>query len=376
MVRQDYYEILGVPRDADDKTIKSAYRKIALQNHPDRNPNNPEAEKRFKEASEAYQVLSDPEKRRIYDNYGHDGLKGQGFSGFSSFEDIFSSMGGIFEEFFNFGGGRRRSGPRRGRDLQYELTIDFEEAVFGASKTFDVERFEPCVHCKATGIEPGSTAATCPTCQGHGQVRRSQGFFTLTTTCPHCGGSGRVIKDPCKACKGQGKTLEKTQVSINIPAGVEQGNQLRIAGKGEPGDANGPAGDLYIFLNVEEHEFFQRRGNDLIAQLPISFCQAALGSTISVPTLDGENKLQIPKATQPGDILRIPGKGVPHVRGYGRGDLLMQVQVEVPRHLNKRQKELLMEFAGCETANKPGKKSKKEQKESWFDKIKQLALGE
>jgi len=376
MVRKDYYEILGVPRSAGDDEIKKSYRQIALKCHPDRNPNNPEAEKKFKEASEAYQVLSDPEKRRTYDAYGHDGLRGSGFSGFSSFEDIFSSMGGIFEEFFGFGG-RRRSGASRGHDLRYDMEIDFEEAVFGVTKNVDVERYEPCIQCKGTGLEPGHSAATCPTCGGHGQVRRSQGFFTLTTTCPHCNGAGRLITHPCKNCRGTGKSLEKAAITINIPAGVEDGNQLRIAGKGEPGERNGTAGDLYVFLHVRPHDFFERRGNDLVAELPVSFCQATLGATVSVPTLEGEAQVAIPRGTQPGAVLRVSGKGVPNVRGYGRGDILLRVQVHIPTHLTTRQAELLHEFNLCETSETHKKKrDKKNKKESWLDKIKQLALGD
>lgn len=374
MVREDYYEILGVPRNASAADIKKAYRQIALKFHPDRNPGNHEAEQTFKEASESYQVLSDPEKRQIYDNYGHDGLKGRGFTGFSNFEDIFSSMGGIFEEFFSFGTGRRRSGSRRGRDLRYDLEIEFEEAVFGVTKSFEIERYEPCLQCKGTGIEPGTTTKSCPTCGGAGQVRRSQGFFTLTTTCPHCDGAGQLITDPCHACRGSGKTLEKSKVTVNIPAGVENGNQLRVAGKGEPGQSNASAGDLYVFLHVLPHEYLERRGDDLIAELPISLCQASLGATVSVPTLDGETNVRIPKGTQPNSVIKVSGKGVPHIRGYGRGDLLFQVRVTIPKKLTKRQEELLREFAECE--DKAHLRERKSKKESWFERIKQLALGE
>jgi molecular chaperone DnaJ len=373
MVRKDYYEILGVARAAGDGEIKKAYRKIALECHPDRNPESPEAEKRFKEASEAYQVLSDPEKRRIYDTYGHDGLKGQGFTGFSNFEDIFASMGGIFEEFFNFGGGRRRQGPRRGADLRYDLEIDFEEAVFGAAKSFEISQYVQCSRCQGSTMEPGTSAVTCPSCGGAGEVRRSQGFFMLTTTCPHCRGAGRIVQQPCRTCSGKGKVLETSEVKVNIPAGVEDGNQLRISGRGEPGGNNGATGDLYVFLRVREHDFFQRRGNDLVAELPVSFCQATLGATIEAPTLDGQVNVKIPRGTQHGQTIRVAGKGVPHVRGYGRGDLLFVATVEVPRQLTKEQEDLLRQFAACDEAAKPAK-AKTKKKESWIDKIKALAL--
>jgi len=372
MVQKDYYEILGIQRNATDSEIKSAYRKIALASHPDRNPNNPEAEKRFKEASEAYQVLSDAEKRRIYDQYGHDGLKGRGFSGFSTFEDIFSSMGGIFEEFFNFGGGRRRAGARRGADLRLDLEIDFEEAVFGVVKDVSIDRHQTCGRCSGTKMEPGSSAATCPTCGGAGQVRRSQGFFTLNTTCPHCRGTGQIIQQPCKECGGKGTVLENGKLSINIPAGVEDGNQLRLSGKGESGEGRGAAGDLYIFLHVRPHEYFQRRGNDLIAELPISFCHAALGATIEAPTLEGATTVKIPKGTQPGETIKVAGQGVPFVQGYGRGDLIFLVTIDVPRRLSKEQERLLMEFSKL---SQDAKSVKTRKKESWFDKIKDIALG-
>ncbi len=374
MIRRDYYDVLGVARDAADGEIKKAYRKIALECHPDRHPDSPDAEKKFKEASEAYQVLSDPEKRRVYDAYGHEGLKGQGFTGFSNFEDIFASMGGIFEEFFNFGGGgRRRNGPHRGADLRYDMEIDFEEAVFGAEKTIEVSQYVPCARCQGTMMEPGTSAVTCPSCNGRGEVRRSQGFFTLTTTCPHCRGAGRVVQHPCRECSGKGKVLQTTEVKVNVPAGVEDGNQLRLSGRGEPGGNNGPTGDLYIFLHVRRHEFFQRRGNDLVAELPISFCQAALGATIEAPTLDGPVNVKIPRGTQAGQTIRVPGKGVPHMRGYGRGDLHFVVNLEVPRHLTKEQEDLLRQFAVCEDGAKPAK-SKAKKKESWIEKIKALAL--
>lgn len=377
MVRSDYYEILGVPRDAGDATVKSAYRKIALQSHPDRNPDDPVAEKRFKEASEAYQVLSDPEKRRVYDAYGHDGLKGQGFNGFSNFEDIFSSMGGIFEEFFSFGGGRRRSGPRRGADLRLDFELEFEESVFGATKDVEVKRYVACTRCGGNRMEPGTDAVTCPTCGGSGQVRRNQGFFTLTTTCPHCRGAGRIIQQPCRECNGTGQETETSSVTVNIPAGVEDGNRLRVAGKGEVGEHGGPPGDLYIVLNVQPHDFFERRGNDLLAELPITFCQAALGAEVEIPTLDDTITVKIPRGTQPGQAIKIPKKGVPFVQGYGRGDLVFLVNVEIPKKLTSQQEQLLRDFANCASDNgrRASLRGKKKKKESWLDRIKDIALG-
>ncbi len=373
MVQKDYYDILSVAKSATGADIKSAYRKIALESHPDRNPDDPKAEKRFKEASEAYQVLSDPERRRIYDAYGHDGLKGQGYQGFSNFEDVFSSMGGIFEEFFNFGGGRRRSGPRRGADLRHDLELDFEEAVFGITKNIDIERYVTCERCHGSRMEPDTSAATCPTCGGTGQVRRNQGFFTLTTTCPHCRGAGQIIQHPCTECSGDGKVIDTSEVTVNIPAGVEDGNRLRVSGKGEVGDRSGPPGDLYIFLSVLPHDFFRRRDNDLVAELPLDFCQATLGAEVEVPTLDGTVKVKVPRGTQPGTAIKLSGKGVPYVQGYGRGDLVFLANVEIPRKLSKHQEELLREFSACTSDN--GRRVGEKKKENWLDRIKHIALG-
>jgi len=350
MARRDYYEILGVSRDATEEEIKKAYRKAALKYHPDRNPGDKEAEEKFKEAAEAYEVLRDPEKRRLYDQFGHEGLKGTGFTGFSGFEDIFSSFSDIFEEFFGFGRstrsrGRSRSQARAGRDLRYDLTISFMDAAFGKDTEIEISRLEPCIICRATGIKPGSNPAVCPYCHGRGEIVRSQGFFTMSTTCSYCRGQGQVITDPCPDCRGQGQVKKRRKLSIKIPAGVETGSRLRLRGEGEPGLNGGPPGDLYIYIQVEPHEFFQRNGNDIICQIPISFPQAALGADIEIPTLSGTKKISIPPGIQSGETICLKGEGIPYLKGGGRGDQIVQVIVRTPTKLTKRQEELLREFA-------------------------------
>ncbi|MBZ0273157.1 molecular chaperone DnaJ [bacterium] len=373
-VKRDYYEILGVPRTADAARIKRAYREIAVKNHPDKNPDNPEAESRFKEASEAYQVLSDAEKRQVYDRLGHEGLRGSGYQGFTGdFSDIFSSMGSIFEEIFGMsGGGRQRSrgGPNRGDDLRFDLEIPFEEAAFGVEKRIEVGKRATCLTCKGTGAEAGSQPARCPLCHGAGQVRRTQGFFSITSTCPNCGGAGQVIANPCKDCTGSGRIVEKSHVSVRIPAGVEDGMRLRVPGKGEDGERGGPSGDLYVFIHVAEHEYFQRRDADVVIEVPVQFHEAALGADLPVPTLDGEAELAIPAGTQNGDVVRMRGKGIPFLRGYGRGDQLCVIRVEVPKKLTKRQKELLAEFGEIENGRKPAKNA------GIFERFKQFAAGD
>ncbi len=348
--KRDYYEVLGVGRDADDEGLKKAYRKLALKFHPDRNPGDTEAENKFKEAAEAYEVLRDPQKRRIYDQYGHQGLEGSGFSGFSGFEDIFSSFGSIFEDLFGFnGGGRRaRSGVQRGADLRYDLRLRFRDAVFGTTTEIDVEKMELCGSCHGSRCEPGTHPDTCGQCQGAGQVSRSQGFFTVRTTCPRCRGTGQVIPSPCKECRGIGQVLTSKRVSVRIPAGVDTGSRLRLSGEGEPGARGGPSGDLYVFIHVESHEFFQRDGNNVICQVPISFVQATLGDEITVKTLDGEASLRVPRGTQFGDALRLPGKGIPSLRTGRRGEQIVQLLIKTPTSLSKRQEQLLREFAKLE----------------------------
>ena len=348
MTKKDYYEILGVAKTATEDEIKKNYRKIAMQCHPDKNPGDKQAEDRFKEAAEAYEVLSDKQKREIYDHYGHAGLSNTGFQGFSGFDDIFSNFGDIFEDVFGFGQtrgrGRGRAGARAGADLRYDLRISFLDAAFGITRTIDLEKLYTCSNCNGTGAAPGTSPTTCPTCHGRGQVVQSSGFFTISSTCPHCHGQGKFITKPCTVCRGTGKERKQKQVELKIPAGVETGSRLRLRGEGEAGEMGGPSGDLYVFLQVEEHEFFIREQDDIICRVPISFVQAALGATIEVPTLKETEKIKIPKGTQNGHLFRLKGKGFPHVRGYGRGDQIIEVHVQIPTQLSRKQEELLKEF--------------------------------
>lgn len=345
MEDKDYYKILGVSRNATEEEIKKAYRKLAMQYHPDRNPGDKEAEEKFKLASEAYEVLRDPQKREIYDHYGIEGLKGTGFTGFRGFEDIFSAFSDIFEDFFGFGTtSRRRSRPRQGADLRYDLKISFYDAAFGKETEIEIPKTINCETCNGTGIKPGTRPAICPVCKGAGQVTRSQGFFTITTTCSHCHGEGQYITHPCKECRGTGRVKKKKKIHISIPPGVDSGSKLRIRGEGEEGERGGPPGDLYVFIYVEPHEFFNREGDDILCQVPISFPQAALGAEIEVPTLDGKKNLTIPKGIESGELLRIKGEGFPRIKGSGRGDLIVQIMIKTPKNLTKRQEELLREF--------------------------------
>lgn len=348
--KRDYYEVLGIRRDAKADEIKSTYRKVALKYHPDRNPGDKSAEEKFKEAAEAYSVLSDPEKRRIYDQFGHQGLQGTA-GGHAGFEDIFSSFGDIFEEFFGFrtGGRRSRRGMMRGNDLRYDLTIEFMEAAFGLDTRIDIERLETCPTCKGTGAKPGTEPEVCAQCRGTGQFIRTQGFFSVKTTCPNCRGEGMVIREHCPECRGRKQVMVNKKVSLKVPAGVDTGSKLRLAGEGEPGLNGGPPGDLYVFIQVRPHNFFQRRNNDVICTVELSFIQAALGDEISVPTLTGEETLKIPKGTQYGDIFRLSGEGIPSLRSKARGDQIVQVALKTPGHLNKRQEELLKEFSKIES---------------------------
>ncbi len=345
---KDYYEVLSVNKSATPSELKAAYRKAALKYHPDRNQGDQAAEEKFKEASEAYDVLSDENKRKIYDQFGHQGLSGQGFQGFNDMGDIFSSFGSIFEEFFGGSSGRRSRGDHHsqsGRNMQYELEIDFKEAVFGGQREIKFERPITCTSCKGTRAKAGSSVERCHTCGGAGQVRRSQGFFSIATTCPTCRGEGTQIKDKCPSCKGQGQTLEERKIQVKIPAGVDSGIKLRISGEGEGGMSGGHAGDLYVELMVKEHPKFKREEYDLYTVAQIGIAQAALGCKIKIETLDGEEQINISHGTDPGHIITIPGKGVPHLKGIGRGNLHVEIHVRIPKKLNKEQKELLQKFA-------------------------------
>jgi len=346
MTKRCYYEILSVSRNATEEDIKKSYRRLAMQYHPDRNPGDREAEERFKEAAEAYEVLSDPQKREIYNQYGHEGLSSSGFQGFSGFEDIFSSFGDIFGDIFGFsnGRGRSRTSARAGADLRYDLQISFMEAAFGLNKDIEIEKLARCHECGGSGSAPGTSPEVCPRCRGRGQVTQSSGFFSISSICPNCRGQGQIITQPCRNCRGGGREKIKKTVQIKIPAGVETGSRLRLRGEGEPGEYGGPNGDLYIFIHVQEHEFFQRSDDDIICRVPISFVQAALGDSIEVPTLTGTEKLKIPRGTQGGKIFRLKGKGIAHLRGFGRGDQIIETVVTIPTNLNRRQEEILKEF--------------------------------
>jgi molecular chaperone DnaJ len=350
--------VLGVNRTATEQEVKSAYRKMALQHHPDRNPNNPEAEEKFKEVTEAYAVLADSEKRGMYDRYGHAGVSNAGASGFDA--SIFQDFSDIFGDFFGFGdifggsGGRRRSRAQRGPDLREDLSLDFEEAVFGTETKVTVRRHETCEDCRGSGTALGKSPVSCRSCGGHGQVRYQQGFFSIARTCPTCQGAGTVITDPCPKCKGEGRLLRQRTIDAKIPAGVEDGTRIRFAGLGEAGVFGGSPGDLYVVLHVKEHPFFEREGNDLHCVIPISFTQAALGTEIHVPTLDGDHNLKIPDGTQSGTTFRVRSKGVPVLNGHGKGDLFVEVRVQTPGKLTKRQRELLQELeTTSHVENKP-----------------------
>jgi molecular chaperone DnaJ len=347
VTKADYYDVLGVARTASDQELKAAYRKLAMQHHPDRNHGSSTSEERFKACSEAYQVLSDPQKRAAYDRYGHAGLGAAGFDGnpFAGAQDIGDIFGDLFGEMFNMGGGSRRaSRVQKGRDIRYDLTIEFEEAVFGKETQVMIGRMEACKDCRGTGTATGRGPATCPHCQGRGQVRYQQGFFSIARSCNHCGGTGTVINDPCTTCRGEGRVERQHEIAVNIPAGVEDGTRIRYQGEGDTGRFGGPAGDLYIVLRVRSHKFFERDGNDLHCVIPVSFPQAALGAEINLTTLDGETRLKIPEGTQSGQEFRIRGKGVPHLNEYGRGDLIAKIVVRTPTKLTKAQKELLREL--------------------------------
>jgi molecular chaperone DnaJ len=361
--KRDYYEVLGVDRKASEDDIKKAYRKLAMQHHPDRNPGDAAAEAKFKEAAEAYGVLSETEQRARYDQFGHQAF-GQGgqYAGpqFTNMEDIFEAFGGtIFGDLF--GGGRRRSGPQSGRDLQIKLDITLAEIDTGTTRTISLKRREHCKTCKGTGAKPGTSPTACATCGGRGQIHRNQGFFTMAAPCPRCRGAGQVIESPCGTCKGGGKTEEKVEIAINIPAGIEEGVRLRVANEGDAGDAGAPRGDLYCIVRELEHKAFQRNGADLICELPFSYTQLALGDKVEIPTLRGRAEMTIPAGTPNGKVFRLKNQGLPQLDGRGRGDQLVRVFIEVPTKLTDRQKELLREFAEHE--------NKRTGNKSFFEKI-------
>jgi len=369
----DYYEVLGVGRNASPEEIKSAYRKAALRWHPDRNPEHKErAQEHFREATEAYSVLSDPQKRAAYDHYGHAGISGVGFPGgfdrtiFEEFSDIFGDFFG-FEDFFGTGR-RRRPRAQRGADLRYDMTLTFDEAAAGVQSKVKIPRVEPCSACNATGAKAGSAVAVCQSCAGRGQVRYQQGFFTISRTCPSCQGAGQVIRERCPHCDGEGRVERERTIEVRIPPGVDSQTRLRISGEGEPGVSGGPQGDLYIVLEVKEHPFFQRRNADLYCTIPISFAQAALGAELTVPTLDGEEKLKIPEGTQTGSVFRLKGKGLPDPHGGGKGDLYVHVQVVTPSKLTREQRKLLQTLA--ETLRQDNRPA--ERNSSLFEKVKDI----
>jgi molecular chaperone DnaJ len=371
--KRDYYEILEVSRTATDQEIKSSYRKLALKFHPDRNQGDKTAEEKFKEAAEAYAILSDSDKRARYDRFGHAGVGGaaQGFdpSQFTGFEDIFGGLGDIF----GFGGGRR-SGPQRGADLRYDLEIKFEQAAKGVETHIQIPRHETCESCKGNGAAPGTTPTTCPQCRGTGQLRYQQGFFTVARTCGQCRGAGKVITKPCPECKGAGTKEQHRKLTVKIPAGIATGQRLRLSGEGEAGSLGGPPGDLYVVIYVREHEFFQRDGNNLHCTVPLAFTTLALGSEIKVPGIDGEESLKIPESTQTGSTFRLRGKGMPDVSGRGRGDLLVTVQAITPKKLSKEQKKLLEQLAATlpEQKVKPKDRDEEDDDRGIFGKVKDI----
>lgn len=363
MSKRDYYEVLGVPKNASKEDIKKAYRKLAVKYHPDRNPGDEKAEEMFKEATEAYEVLYDDKRRQAYDQFGFAGVEGmgtgaggQGFSGFRDFEDIFGDFGDIFGSFFGGGGGRSgRSdrGVRRGADLRYNLDISFKDAVFGTRVEVSYDRHVTCPSCGGNGAETGSGRKVCPTCGGSGQVRRSSGFFSIASPCPTCNGEGYVIDNPCTMCHGSGVISKHQKLKVTIPPGIESGKRINIPGQGDAGPNGGPAGDLFVYVRVRPHDFFERHGNDIYCVVPISFTQAALGAEIMVPTLEGKKvKVRVPPGTQNGKILRLKNEGVPHLHNSTRrGDLYIKIRVDVPKHLSSRAKSLLKELAEMEGEN-------------------------
>ncbi|SCG83623.1 molecular chaperone DnaJ [Proteiniborus sp. DW1] len=377
MSKRDYYEVLGVDKNATEQEIKKAFRQLAKKYHPDLNPDNKDAEQKFKEVNEAYEVLSDPDKKARYDRFGHEGVSGQA-GGFSQGFEGFGGFGDIFEDIFDmFGGGfsssTRRNAPRKGSDIKYRLDIEFEEAVFGVDKEIEFKRTENCSKCSGTGAEPGTSKIKCPKCNGSGEVKYAQstpfGQFVRVGTCDRCNGQGEIIDKPCSKCSGSGKERKARKINIKIPAGVDTGSVIPLRGEGEAGEKGGSHGDLYIYINVKPHEIFTREGNDIYCEVPISFVQAALGGEIEIPSLEEKIKHIIPEGTQTDTVLKFKGKGIPNVRGYGRGDQYVKVVVQVPTKLTDKQREILKQFA-VESGEKVY-----EHKKGFFDKVKDAFSG-
>ena len=369
MAKRDYYEVLGVDRKATPEQLKKAFRKAALKYHPDRNPDDKEAEAKFKEVAEAYDVLNDPQKRARYDQFGHEGLSGMGRHEFTGFEDIFTHFsdifgGSIFEQFFGGATSRRGGSHRR---IQVDLT--FEEAASGVEQSIEITRNETCSDCKGTGAKSGTKPATCPYCHGHGEVQHRQGFFVMRQACANCRGTGQVITDPCGRCRGAGREQKRVTVPLRIPPGVAHGQRLVVRGEGDAGENGAPRGDLYCDIRLKPHSIFERNGDDIVCELPISFTQAALGAEIEVPTLTGKAMVRIPRGTQSGRVFRLSGQGFPHLHGSGKGSQLVQVMIETPRSLTKEQEDILREFAKMEDVNVTPKRK------SFFDRFKDYLSG-
>jgi molecular chaperone DnaJ len=376
--KRDYYTVLGVERGAGETDIKSAYRKLALKYHPDRNPGDKSAEEHFKEAAEAYAVLADPDKRARYDRFGHAGVSspGAGAAGFdptifAEFDDLFGSIGDIF----GFGGGRRRGGPQRGADLRYDLQITFDQSAHGTETSIQIPRHETCETCSGSGAAPGSGPTKCPQCRGTGQLRYQQGFFTVARTCGQCRGSGKIISKPCATCHGGGTVEKMRKLTVKIPAGIAAGQRLRLSSEGEAGALGGPPGDLYVVVDVEEHTFFRRDGNDLACEIPVNFTTLALGGEINVPSIDGDganDTLKVPEGTATGSVFRLRGKGMPEVGGRGRGDLLVTVQAITPRKLSREQRKLFEQLAAILPAQQFEPTPQEPEERNIFDKVKDI----
>ena len=377
MEKEDYYVVLGVKRDASQDDVKRAYRKLALKYHPDKNQGDKKAEEKFKVAAEAYEVISDPEKRKRYDQYGHEGLRGGDARGFGNFEDIFDAFGdifggggggggSIFEDFFGGGGGRRQA-EKRGASLRCDIAIDFKDVATGIEKSIEITKRDFCEECRGTGARKGTSPVSCPYCKGKGEIHQRQGFFTIRTTCPKCQGNGKIIETPCGKCSGHGVYPKKSNIKVQVPAGIEDGSRLRVTGQGESGANGAHPGDLYCDIHIKPHSIFKRQDYDIICEFPITFTQAALGSEIEVPTILGKmRKVRIPAGMQSDDIISVKGEGFPHVRGFGVGNMLVHVVVETPTKLTPRQEELLREFAESEHKNVTPKAK------SFFQKVKKL----